>query len=279
MKRNSKKRREIKSLEECLEIASNSVFKWFRGNNTEEKVLTPGIFREKFTEIEIPEDPKTEFFFVEEFKRRSPLLSAELPARNDHLSWLVLMQHHHVPTRLLDWTENILIAVYFAVSDEMKRNGELWVMNPTELNKMTDPIRLNGTATIDSTFVQYLAAEPLYLNTDEAQKIHLNDYGLTTTPKYPIAIQSPLYLPRMISQFSTFTIHPRPQKNCTIPEVLKDEKDLTSYTIPSKSKNKILKELYLLEFRRQTLYQDLDSLAQDLLFEIPLRTGIGRSDN
>ena len=80
----------------------------------------------------------------------------------------------------------------------------------------------------------------------------------------------------MVSQFSTFTIHPRPQENYTIPEVLKDEKDLIRYTIPSKSKSKILRELYLLGFRRQTLYQDLDSLAKDLLFEIPLRTEISK---
>jgi hypothetical protein len=276
MKRSSKKRKEIKSLDECLEISSKSLFKWFRGNNTEENVLTPGIFRKKFRGIEIPKDPDTEFFLAEEFKRRSPLLSPELPDRNDYLSWLVLMQHHGVPTRLLDWTENILIAVYFAVSDKIECNGELWVMNPSHLNKMTDPIFLNGLATIDNTIVQYLAAEPMYLKTDEAQTIQLDDYGLTTPPKYPIAIQSPLYLPRMVSQFSTFTIHPRPQENYTIPEVLKDEKDLIRFTIPSKSKSKILRELYLLGFRRQTLYQDLDSLAKDLLFEIPLRTEISK---
>jgi hypothetical protein len=74
-----------------------------------------------------------------EFRRKALLyLDAKfLPDVHDGIEWFHLMQHYSAPTRLLDWTFSPYVALYFAVNQNVGKDGAVWAFNRTELaNRM-----------------------------------------------------------------------------------------------------------------------------------------------
>jgi hypothetical protein len=120
------------------------------------------------------------------------------------------MQHHGVPTRLLDWTENILTALYFASNDDGNEDGELWSMNPSKLNALNSD---EGILLPISKEINFLAHAPCHNKPDKLAKI----MNVRYIPEYPLAFQPPYFRPRMLAQQSVFTIHPNTEKGYKIP--------------------------------------------------------------
>lgn len=69
-----------------------------------------------------------EKWMLHEFKRKFHLYSKNVIDKNDKFEWLAIMQHYGAPTRLLDFTQSIYIATYFAIIDSTAESS-IWAVN------------------------------------------------------------------------------------------------------------------------------------------------------
>ncbi len=97
----------------------NNMETWFRGQADYSYKLIPSLFRDNYNEAAM----------FEEFIRRYPDHS------NSHknvFEWLTLMQHYGLPTRLLDWTTNLLVALYFCCNKDENLDGAIFAIQPND---------------------------------------------------------------------------------------------------------------------------------------------------
>lgn len=254
----------IENINHLIEVGTKLYPFWFRGHSRCFGNLLPKIFREteKFKGQLSGGRANHEFAYIEEYQRKVPVFTDNIPERRD-IGWLFMMQHYGAPTRLLDWTENILVAAYFAVHENKKEDGEIWVIFPQRLNK-----HYAGEVfwLWDSPQVSYLAKEPFHSKPSKLAE----DLDLTKHPQTPLAFYPPLNNPRMVAQSSVFTIHPKPDKDKsnTIRSLLENTKqgvEIVRYIIPFDCKINIFHDLNKLGINRTRLFPEQESVAVDML--------------
>src|SRR4051794_32372081 len=88
---------------------------WYRGSGKASYNLSPSIHRHPAI-LDSNGVIELEKQILNRFMQRSiPFLPRELK-KDDVLDVLFFMQHYGVPSRLLDWTENPFIALYFSLT-------------------------------------------------------------------------------------------------------------------------------------------------------------------
>jgi len=262
----------ITGVQQAVDVGFRCSGCFYRGEADTYAIPIPKVFRKRYWPDSgskySPEEAERlrgiESGWIYEFKRLAVGLTTGLPEGGNeinNLNWLFLMEHHGMPTRLLDWTQNILVALFFAVAgdaeDNDRRDGQIWVIRPHDLNDKGGVG--SGFPLPGHPIVEYLAREMFYgLGRKEglARKLQLEPI-----PTEPVAILPPLPWPRMIAQNSAFTLHPKPRslENMYVPEA-----KLTRHRVSSSSKVKIRRELRLIGIEYRTLFPELDSIARDI---------------
>src|SRR5262245_42601932 len=125
---------------------------WFRGQGRRKYQLSPALYREDVQRFHYDEGTLFERFRVlaAPYVRREPA---------DDWDWYFLARHHGLPSRLLDWSESLMVASFFAVSEHIRGRTRLEV--DQQLEREREPPAHDG----DSPCVWMLDAGTLNKNT------------------------------------------------------------------------------------------------------------------
>jgi hypothetical protein len=228
---------------------------WFRGVSNRKYLPTPGLIWRNETD----DESALEHYF---------LLSYKSYVEETNLSeWEIfaLMQHHGLPTRLLDWSESALVALFFALISEPKSTTyrAVWVLQPYELNRKTIGNNILYCPSIITD--RDLVIDGKKTNIDAYLPPNLNPNIHGELPDKPMAIHSTQHLKRVSAQKGCFTVH---GKN-TDPINSYLENDDHFHMIKISARNKadrlsMLNTLAGLGIDEEFIYQDLDSLCDKI---------------
>lgn len=210
---------------------------WFRGHAQDDWKLVPSAHRSH---------PVLESQFAHHFRLKAPALADNCPEHKDYVSWLPLMQHYGLPTRLLDWTESLLVAAYFATEAKpISSSAAIWLLAPGNLNKQSVGRLI--------PFLTDERVEPLVSDAFSGKGHSQNQHSL--------AVFAPRTDRRMAAQLGNFTIH---GSRVALEQHPSADQFLARILIPLISHDKIKRDLTIFGMRRSSLFPDLSNLAMEI---------------
>lgn len=244
----------IASMAEYIEYIDHLEQEWavselyFRGVSRSGHRLVPAIYRQNIWTYDA--DRATQL--VSEFERRAKG-SIERYHELTPWAWVHLMQHYGLPTRLLDWTQGSLIALYFAVrSPDSAHIPSVWVMDPYWLNEQS-----TGEAVVITTD----------LSTDDEEAAGQQSYyadDMTALPRYPIAVLPPHSDRRIVVQQSAFTIHGKLRDGFHLLAKARPSPRLAKLRLETGQSDYLKAQLYTSGISEATLFPDLEGLTREL---------------
>jgi len=232
---------EIHKVEDYLRV-----IKEYKAKNTKKGNVEDFLFRGQ--EVDHPLIPKisrlkpkgdfqeTERLLLYEFKRTNPLLLDTAAAKYDDWDYLTLGQQFGLPTRLLDWSNNALAALWFATG--------------------TDPLKeeFTGYAVV---WVMMGETEDFKLNTEESHPFDIK----TTRIFRPRIIKQ-----RINNQSGVFSIQPTSEilEKVALNDTDEFKDKLLKIRVPSGSFIDIRSDLNTLGINAFTIFPELEGLCNYL---------------
>ena len=213
---------------------------YFRGVKDSSYDLTPSLGRQSKFNCSTSLDTKQrmERSMIADFKARSrPLIDYYMPGTE--WEWLALAQHHKLPTRLLDWSNNLLSALYFASEKTIKYDG-------TFEDYTSDECAIYLLHTEDLIPVEDVCYDPIICD-----KI-----GIVATAHVS---------KRMSGQSGVFSIQTDP---CiSFDKLFEDDENrkyIIKFIIPHELRENLFTTIHRLGVRAVSIYPDLDGLSSEI---------------
>ena len=233
---------------------------WYRGCGSASHTLLPSLYRHtKLKTADAFADLEKQL--MTRFRQRSiPYHSRSL---TDDWDALFFMQHYGVPTRLLDWTENPLIALHFALMGAPYRSSAkgLPLFDNAAAVWMLDPVQWNREALKHQSYEGGVLTPD-----DDALK------GLRPVPKFlgmhnhPVALYGAHNSPRIVAQQGAFTIFGRnakPMESVVASEAFPDD-CLVKVVIRRSALAIMRKSLLNHGITESVVFPDLEGLAREI---------------
>ena len=234
---------------------------WYRGAGKATHQLTPSLYRHPGA-LTAEEYAGMESKILQRFRERSIPYQRPPIGSEDEREWemLFVMQHFGVPTRLLDWTENPHVGLFFALTSAefdydkrlAKEDACVWALRPEAWNRQ---------ALADISY----SGDILSVGSEQL-KWYMPSGDLGLQRKTPVSMWGLHNSPRIVAQRGVFTIF----GNRTEPmeEVLVnsdyDLDTMIKLVIPADAVGPLLSALSRIGITDSVIYPDLGGLAMEL---------------
>ncbi|EMF0555224.1 FRG domain-containing protein, partial [Enterococcus faecium] len=265
----------IKEIKKLQNNNDDEVF--FRGHTDINYQLIPSVYRTEKSYL-------NEHLLCEESLARNP--EEYKNSNNNHLNILKKMQHYGLPTRLLDVTQNLLVALFFAVENNFDKDGELIVFSSDKIKyTRSDNVSIIASLSFFDQCVKENIIE--FANDSSISDDDFNNKEEVKRLKHEVSLEKPAFIQaikkqtfkedyfvvstrdnkRISQQFGSFIICSLNKKNLNKLNCFRVESNTGKKVIiriPYNKKSEFLEELELFGITHGFIYPEISEVAQFL---------------